>query len=77
MPLKKDILWRVGVVYVLILLLAMAIAGKILYLQIFERKELEAKAQELNLKSILVESNRGDIYSTNKYLPCWIPQECS
>jgi cell division protein FtsI (penicillin-binding protein 3) len=68
MPLKKDILWRVGVVYVFILLLGMVIAGKILYLQVFQGKELEKKANELNLKSIMVESYRGDIYSCNNRL---------
>ncbi len=68
MPLKKEILWRVGVVYVFILLLAMIIAGKILYLQVFERKTLEQEANEINLKRNIVESYRGDIYSTNNRL---------
>lgn len=65
MPLKKDILWRVGVIYFFVLLLGLAIAGKILYLQVFEGKELSKKAEKLNLKSEMVESNRGDIYSAN------------
>ena len=68
MPLKKDILWRVGVVYVFILIFAIIIAGKILYLQVFEGKKLEKQANEINLKSILVESYRGDIYSCNNRL---------
>ena len=65
MPLKRDILWRVGVVYILILLMGLLIAAKIFYLQVFQGKELNEKAQELNLKTEMVESNRGDIYSTN------------
>jgi cell division protein FtsI (penicillin-binding protein 3) len=65
MPLKKDILWRVGVVYVFMLLLAVLIVSKIFYLQVFEGKELEKKSRELNIKNVMVESNRGDIYSTN------------
>lgn len=65
MPLKKDILWRVGVVYSVVLLMGLLIAGKILYLQVFEGKQLGRKAQELHMKSVMVESNRGDIYSTN------------
>ena len=65
MPLKRDILWRVGVVYIFILLLGLIITGKIFYLQVFEGKELTKKAEELNLKSEMVESNRGDIYSAN------------
>ena len=65
MPLKKDILWRVGVVYVFMLLLAVLIVSKIFYLQVFKGKELEEKSRELNIKNVMVESNRGDIYSTN------------
>lgn len=65
MPLKRDILWRVGVIYILILLLGIVIAGKIFYLQVFQGKELNKKAEELNLKTEMVESNRGDIYSAN------------
>ena len=65
MPLKKDILWRVGVVYVFVLLFGILIAGKIVYLQVFEGRELGKKAEELHMKSMMVESNRGDIYSTN------------
>lgn len=65
MPLKRDILWRVGVVYVFILLLGIIIAGKIFYLQVFEGKEMSKKAEDLHLKSEMVESNRGDIYSAN------------
>ena len=65
MPLKSDILWRVGVVYSIMLLLGLFIAGKIIYLQIFEGKRLSQRAEELNLKTQMVESNRGDIYSNN------------
>lgn len=65
MPLKKDILWRVGVVYSVVLMLGLLIAGKILYLQVFEGKRLGRKAEELHMKSVMVESNRGDIYSDN------------
>jgi len=65
MPLKRDILWRVGVVYVFVLLFGILIAGKILYLQVFEGKRLGRKAEELHMKSMMVQSNRGDIYSTN------------
>ncbi|MEF8811610.1 MAG: penicillin-binding protein [Bacteroidales bacterium] len=68
MPLKRDILWRVGVVYVLILLIGLIIAGKIFYIQVFQGKELSSKAEELNLKTEVVESNRGDIYSANNRL---------
>lgn len=68
MPLKKDILWRVGVVYVFMLLLALVISGKIIYLQVFKNAELEEKSKDMHLRNVMVESYRGDIYSTNDRL---------
>ncbi|MGC9373967.1 MAG: penicillin-binding transpeptidase domain-containing protein [Bacteroidales bacterium] len=61
MSLKKEIVWRVGVIYVIMLVFAMLIAGKILYLQFVDANTWIEKAQKLTLKDITVESNRGDI----------------
>lgn len=61
MSLKKEIVWRVGVIYVIMLTLAILIIGKILYLQIIEGARWKEKAQTLTLKDITIESNRGDI----------------
>lgn len=68
MPLKREILWRVGVVYVFILLLGLLILGKIVYLQLFEGQKWEKKSNELHLKNQIIQSNRGDIYSSNNRL---------
>ncbi|MEA3318119.1 MAG: peptidoglycan glycosyltransferase, partial [Bacteroidota bacterium] len=65
MPLKKDIVWRVGAVYVFILVLAGIIAGKILYLQIIEGGELRKIANTINFEDIIVQSNRGDILASD------------
>ena len=61
MPLKKEIVWRVGVIYIFMLAFAILIIGKIFYLQVVEGGKWKEKAQTLTLKDITIESNRGDI----------------
>lgn len=68
MEIKKDILWRVGVVYVAILLFAIAIIVKILYLQFFEKEKWTKKAETINFKYEDIEPKRGDIYDIHKQL---------
>ncbi len=60
--IKKDILWRVYLVYLGIFLLALAIIGKAAYIQFAEGKELIAKAEQQELKYFSIEANRGNIY---------------
>ncbi len=61
MSLKKEIVWRVGVIYIFMLAFAILIIGKIFYLQLIEGGKWKDKAQTLTLKDITIESNRGDI----------------
>src|SRR6056297_1878891 len=68
MPLKREILWRVGVVYVFILLFGLLILGKIVYLQLFQGQKWEEKSRDLHLKNQIIQSNRGVIYSSNNRL---------
>lgn len=68
MSLKKEIVWRVGVVYIFMLAFAMLIVGKILYLQFVDANTWIEKAQKLTLKDITVESNRGDILAADSRL---------
>ncbi|HAF28363.1 MAG TPA: peptidoglycan glycosyltransferase [Bacteroidales bacterium] len=65
MPLKKEIVWRVGVIYIFMLAFAILIVGKILYLQLIEGGKWKEKAQSLTLKDITIESNRGDILAAD------------
>ena len=65
MPLKKDIVWRVGVIYIFMLAFAILIIGKIFYLQLIEGGKWKDKAQTLTLKDITIESNRGDILASD------------
>ena len=65
MPLKKEIVWRVGVIYIFMLAFAILIFGKIFYLQFIDDNKWKEKAQTLTLKDITIESNRGDILATD------------
>jgi len=60
--IKKDILWRVYLVYLGILLMALAIIGKAFYIQFSEGQELIARAERQELKFFSIEANRGNIY---------------
>jgi len=65
MSLKKEIVWRVGVIYIIMLTFAILIGGKILFLQLIEGGKWKEKAQSLTLKDITIESNRGDILAAD------------
>jgi cell division protein FtsI (penicillin-binding protein 3) len=61
MSVKKDIIWRVALVYTGILLLGLCIIARIIYLQFVEVGALTQKAIQLSIKDIEIEPNRGDI----------------
>ncbi len=61
MSLKKDILWRAGIVYLGILFFGFWIAGKIIYLQTVEKAKWTEKARNATLKNVIIPSNRGNI----------------
>jgi cell division protein FtsI (penicillin-binding protein 3) len=61
MTIKKDILWRVAMVYIILLLFGLCIIARIVYLQFVEVGELTKKAVQLSVKDIEIEPNRGDI----------------
>jgi cell division protein FtsI (penicillin-binding protein 3) len=74
MSLKRDIVWRVAIIYIGGVLFSIAIIGKILYLQFVQGNELIAKAETLTLKEFIIEPNRGDIYTVdNRLLASSIP----
>ncbi|MCK4663695.1 MAG: transpeptidase family protein [Bacteroidales bacterium] len=60
MSIKNEILLRSGLVYVTIIIFALIIIGKIIFLQIVE-KEKWNKANTLTMKNIIIKPNRGDI----------------
>jgi cell division protein FtsI (penicillin-binding protein 3) len=59
--IKKDILWRVYLVYFAILIFGIAIICKIVYIQFKEGPQLKEKAQTQELKVFDLEANRGNI----------------
>ncbi len=62
--IKKIIVGRVIALYLGFFALALAILLKILYLQTLKGDELRQKAEDLMLKYVTIEPNRGDIYAT-------------
>ena len=72
--LRRDILWRMGLLYFLMFAFAIVLTGRILFLQVFEGKKWKSKASELTQKDIIIEPQRGDIYSGNgKVLASSVP----
>jgi cell division protein FtsI (penicillin-binding protein 3) len=65
MSVKKDILWRVAIVYIVFLLFGLLIIGRILYLQVFEKKEWTEKANIFALKTMNIPADRGSIYASD------------
>ncbi|MBP1668639.1 MAG: ftsI [Bacteroidetes bacterium] len=63
--IKRDIIWRVAVVYFSFLVLGLLIIGKILYIQIFEKTKWEEEASEYILKNMIIPADRGSIYAAD------------
>jgi cell division protein FtsI (penicillin-binding protein 3) len=61
MSVKKEILFRFGLVYFVFGILGLTIIGKILYIQVVEGNDLRAKAKTITYRDITIEPNRGDI----------------
>ncbi len=65
MEVKKDILWRVYLIYFFICLFGVAIISKVFIIQFSEGDEWRAKAQSLSTKLFDIEAVRGNIYDAN------------
>ncbi len=68
MEIKKDILWRVYLIYFLICFFAVFIIYKIFVIQISEGDKWRAKAKNFSTKLFDVEAVRGNIYDANGIL---------
>jgi cell division protein FtsI (penicillin-binding protein 3) len=74
MSVKKEILGRVAIVYIVFLLLGLTIIGRIFYLQIFERDLWMEKAGSFSLKTMNIPADRGSIYAADgRLLACSVP----
>ncbi len=59
--IKSDVVWRVALVYFLVLMVGLVIIAKALYIQFVEGGELRQKAQEITFRQMPIYPNRGDI----------------
>jgi cell division protein FtsI (penicillin-binding protein 3) len=61
MSVKKDIVWRIALVYIAMLLIGIAIVIRIVYLQFIEVGSLTKKAQKLSVRDLEIIPDRGNI----------------
>ncbi len=64
MSLKKDILVRVSIVYLAMVIFALVIIGRTLYLQSVEKDKWQ-EAEVSSVRNKVIEPNRGNIYSSD------------
>jgi cell division protein FtsI (penicillin-binding protein 3) len=65
MSTKQIVVRRLIGIYLGALLFALVIIGRILYLQFFVGEEIRKKAEDLTMKYVSIEPDRGDIYSND------------
>ena len=65
MSVKKDILFRAGIIYFLVLIAATLICIKIIRTQLMEGSDLRSQMVKNSLKDIIIEPNRGDILAAD------------
>lgn len=63
MNIKKDIFWRIGLAYLFMMLLGIAIAWKVFYIQNVEGQRYRSMADSITTKYMPVLAERGNIYS--------------
>lgn len=66
--IRKDILWRVYLLYFAVLVFGIAIIARVVYIQLTEGESLELIAQNREFKFFSLEANRGNIYDCNNNL---------
>jgi cell division protein FtsI (penicillin-binding protein 3) len=75
MDIKRDILWRVYLVFILVMLVCVFIFGKAFYIQQVEGAYWKKLGTELHQESEIIEAQRGTIYSEGgEMLSTSIPQ---
>jgi cell division protein FtsI (penicillin-binding protein 3) len=68
MSIKKDILWRVGLVYLVVLVFAVILASKVIFLQLIQGETWREKAEDARVRNFVIPSHRGDIYASDMRL---------
>jgi cell division protein FtsI (penicillin-binding protein 3) len=62
-PAKKDMMWRIYLLYVLIGLFGLIIIGKVVHIQLIEGETLREKVKNLTTGYKKIEAVRGNIYA--------------
>lgn len=65
MGIKKDIFWRIGLAYLCMIVLGIAIAWKVFYIQNVQGEHYRAMADSITTKYVPVPAERGNIYSAD------------
>ncbi len=68
MSIKKDIVWRVGLIYLAVLVFAIVIASKVVFLQFIDGDKWRKAAKEARIKNFRISSHRGDILASDMRL---------
>lgn len=68
MSIKKDIIWRVGLVYFSVLLFAIIVASKLVILQFITDEKWRKISEETRIKNFRIPAHRGDIYAEDMRL---------
>lgn len=63
MDIKKDILWRVHLSFIIIMVIALFVLGRVFYIQNFQGKYWKSKGDSLHLTYFPTNAERGTIYS--------------
>jgi cell division protein FtsI (penicillin-binding protein 3) len=61
---KAVILYRIGVIYIVVVFIALLIIGRVLFIQFGEGAEWKKKSEKLNLRYDNIEAMRGNILSS-------------
>ena len=68
MDAKKDMLWRVYVVYFLVCLFGLFVLGKVVFIQFVNGEHWRAKAESLSIRYKNIDAVRGNIYAADESL---------
>lgn len=68
MEIKKDILWRVYLCFLVMILLGVIVIGKAFYVQNMEGDFWRGKGDSMHLKYVPLPAERGTIYSEDGYM---------
>lgn len=61
-------MWRVGAIYLVLVLGGLLVIGKIVWLQFAEHEKWSVNSDTAPIKEVAIEANRGDIYSADSKL---------